>query len=181
MVSAFFIRRLLFTPAFFMRRLFLCAGFFYAPAFFMRRPFYAPVILCAGLFCAGLFYAPAFFMRRSFLCAGLFYAPAFFMLWLFYAPPFFMCRSFLCSDVFLCLKADFFICLIVYVGALDILVLSTILYLPSKQTLSCILPFCRQTRNYGRTPTILSRFSLLSFRFCICRVKRLWCLKLVRY
>jgi hypothetical protein len=111
----------------------------------MRQPF----------LCAGLFYAPAFFMLRPFLCAGLFYAPAFFM-----------CRSFLCSDLFFMRRGGLFNLLSVCVGALDILVLSTILYLPCKQTLGCIFLFCCQTKNWGHTPTILSRFSLSSFRFC---------------
>ncbi len=115
----------------------------------MRRPF-----LCAGLF-----------MRRPFLFAGIFYTTG-----LFYAPAFFMHRPFLCAGLFMLRpffmrRGGFFNLLSVCVGALDILVLSTILYLPSKQTLGCLLFFCCQTRNYGRTPTILSRFSLLSFQF----------------
>ncbi len=131
----------------FMRRPFLCAGLFYAPVFFMRRP----------LLCAGLFYAPAFIMRRPFLCAGLFYAPAFlcaglFNACLFYAPAF-LCLVYFSSPAFFLSAALFyawgrvFHLLSVCVGVLDILVLSTILYLPSKQTLGCILLFCCQTRN----------------------------------
>jgi hypothetical protein len=74
------------------------------PAFFMRRSF----------LCAGLFYAPAFIMRWSFLCADLYYALVFFM-----RQPVFM--------RIVMRKGGVFHLLSVCIGALDILVLSTIL------------------------------------------------------
>ncbi len=144
-----------------MRRLFSYAGLFlYAPAFFMHRPF-----LCAGLF-----------TRRPFLCDGIFYTTVFFM-----RRPFFMRQPFM-SRSFLYLKAGFFIC---WVFAMELLTFWFYRPFCTNPVSKHLVVYCLFVAKLGimdaRQQFCVVSVCCLSGFVHICRVKRLWCLNLVRY